>query len=432
MGPSITEVGNKNIRGSSVEEFVPIIKGKKYIVLDRTRSAENTITYVASSSGTQSVIKKLKHGSIFTGGDYYYVSQYSSSDIGVYELEGITGPEYINDDKKSTIWVDGKQQTSPGTVTNEWCMFMSYNLYHWANSSAWKPEIYGDILGALNARCLTSSKSLEYYSRTSKNVKKHLAQVTWRPNSIPLVVEAPSGYNYIEGANTKVQYSDQIADINVPSIFAESCSIYKPPYKIKSVQRLNNFDPKSEIIKVTLNGRLSFSAGANATKRVSENTDSASRYSASNSGGNYRTDENAVVDYLLHTLTGSSCPRGVIGDVSLDNQAFWQKQRPFGCCYPRFYFVKLIPYVSSYTAMYSDHYRQMELYLRAMCNGFLNRKSEMSPSEVQSVISQGQSGIDLLGGYDSAIGDYIFEDLMAISYDNPEVIPLPPNMGGRA
>ena len=426
MGPSIDEVGNRNIRGSSVEEFIPIVKNKKYIVLDRNKSSENTVSYV---SGT--TVKKLKHGTIFTGGDYYYVSSYSSPDIAVYELDGITGPEYVNDEKKSEIYVDGKKQVSPGNITNEWCMFITYNLYHWSNSSAWKPEMYGDIMGALNARCLTSSKALEYFSRTSKNVKKHLAQVTWRPNSIPLVVEAPSGYNFIESANINPQYGEWRGEVNLPSLFAYSCKIYKAPYKIRSVERLNRNDPRSEVLKVTLETRLETTQGAGLNQyRVSENLDRAIEIFSSNANG-VRTDESAVADYVLHILTGKSCPRDIIGDVSLDNQGFWQKHAPFGCCYPRFYFVRLIPYVSAFTPMYSDHYRQMEFYLRAMCNGFINRASTMTPEEVQSVISQGLDGVNMVGGYDSAMGDYIFEDLMALSYDNPEVIPISPNMVGR-
>ena len=54
----------------------------------------------------------------------------------------------------------------------------------------------------------------------------------------------------------------------------------------------------------------------------------------------------------------------------------------------------------------------------------------MSPEEVENIITQGLDGISGTGGYDSAIGDYIFEDLMSMCYDNPEEIPIPPNMVG--
>jgi hypothetical protein len=124
------------------------------------------------------------------------------------------------------------------------------------------------------------------------------------------------------------------------------------------------------------------------------------------------------VDYLVHLLAGKSCPRNVVGDVSMSNQSFWSSHRPFGCCYPRFYFVKLVPFVSAGTVMYSDHYRQIEYYLRAMCNGFVNKGSEMSAEEVISAIQNGETGLNYEGGLDSAVGDYLFEDLMRNSYDN--------------
>jgi hypothetical protein len=83
--------------------------------------------------------------------------------------------------------------------------------------------------------------------------------------------------------------------------------------------------------------------------------------------------------------------------------------------------------------MYSDHYIQMEYYLRAMCNGFVNKGSEMDPAQVQAIIQAGLSGITTPGGYDSAIGDYLFEDLMRNSYDNgsDQSVPISPNMVGR-
>ena len=65
-----------------------------------------------------------------------------------------------------------------------------------------------------------------------------------------------------------------------------------------------------------------------------------------------------------------------------------------------------------------------------MSNGFINKASEMTPEQVQTIITNQTTGMDYTGGYDSAVGDYIFEDLMASSYDNPITIPIPPNMAG--
>jgi hypothetical protein len=426
LGPSITPVGNRNIKGSKTEQFIPIVKGKKYIVLDSSAARDGFVLYRTSDTK----VEKYTHTETFIGGDYYYISKHSNDTVGVYEIEGITSSDLISKTPKLKIKPDNKNlQYSNGNVSNEWAMFMSYNLYHWSNSSAWKPAMYGDIMGALNGRCLTASDSLEYNRGTSKNVKKHLANVTWKPNDIPLVVEAPPGYTYIEGANTDLSKSGS-ADPNYALNFASSCPIYKSPYSIESAVRVNPFDPNCEVIKVTLNTRLTASKVNGAVPsfkgKVSENlADFINKANAFQ----FRTDESAVIDYVLHTIANRSCPRNIVGDVSLDNRQFWTKQRPFGCCYPRFYFVKLIPKVSADTVMYSDHYTQMEYYLRAMCNGFVNNSTELSPEDVQRIVSENETGIDYVGGYDSAVGDYLFEDLMRKSYDisTSNYIPIPPS-----
>ena len=417
MGPSITQIGNRAMVGSDIEKFIPIIKGKHYIVLDSAKNQENFVVYNRINK-----LVKYRHGQTFVGGDYYYVSHFSNSTIGVFELDGITNASYVNGSKQEILPGNDeeKKQVANGNISNEWSMFMSYNLYHWSNSSAWKPEMYGDIMGALNSRCLTSSYALQYNALTSKNVKKHIANVTWRRSSLPLITESPSGYNYIENANTDMSKAGTL-DPNYPTDFAKSCPIYKPPYKIESATRENGFDPRSRIIKVTLNKRLDYSSvnfwknfDSPLNGKISENLDAYKNFS---NDSDFRSDESAVIDYVLHYLTNKQCPRNKTGDVSLDNNRFWSKHRPFGCCYPRFYFVKLIPQVSNDTVMYSDHYTQMEYYLRSMSNGFLDPDSELSLSELERIIKLGMTGLDLTGGYDSAYGDYLFENLMKKSFD---------------
>jgi len=410
LGPSITQVGNRNMIGSVTETFIPITQGKEYIVLDMDKSSTTYIDYVWNGEKTS-----FKHGSIFTGGNYYYASYFSSPRIAIYELDGIITRTHVSRTQSSEIMVDDVKQKSPGAISNEWSMFMSYNLYHPSNSSAWKPEMYGDIMGALNARCLTSSYALENVSRTSKNVKLHLANVSWRQYDKPLIVESPSAYNYIEGANTNLQYAQWAGNNDYIEDFASSCSIYQKPYYIRSVTRVNEFDPTCDIIKVTIEGRLK-ALGSIIPGSFRENV---RQWKSRMLAENVRTDENAIISYLL-SMGIAHCKREVIGDVALDNQNFWAGNRPWGCCYPRFYFVKLIPYVSRNSIMYSDHYRQMEYYLRAMCNGFVNTQSELSATEIQTAIDTGDLGTQSVGGFDSAVGDYLFEDLMSNSYDNSQ------------
>ena len=402
LGPSITQVGDRNMVGSKTEVFIPIVKGQRYIVLNTVNRFSGELFYPIGDK-----FNRMVHGYRFTGGNCHYIIRSKDLDIGVYELEGIIDKSKISTERQTPTVIKEVSQTSPGTISNEWSMFMSYNLYHPASSSAFKPEMYGDIMGALNGRCLTNSRALSNTrskQSTSKNVKLHLANVTWRQFDIPLVVEAPSAYNYIEGANNLTD----TATLAKTADFAKSCPIYQKPYKVVSVQRLDDFDPKCRIVKVTLDRLLS---GSFMNGRVSSNVKDAFEKLTQETS---RTDESAVVAYLCHQIGRRHCVREVTGDVALDDQKyFWANFRPWGCCYPRFYFVKLIPYVSAGSVMYSDHYRQMEYYLRAMCNGFINPNSTLT-----SEISKNDTGIENVGGYDSEVGDYLFEHLMMDSYDN--------------
>lgn len=425
LGPSITQVGNRAMVGSDIEEFIPIAKNKNYIVLDLDENNQDGyILYRIFDSQNKPQIVKYTHGQTLIGGDYYYASYFSKDSVGIYELDGIRLSDrnldkpIIEEESKQKISPDGKnEQYANGNTSNEWTMFMTSNMYHWSYSSEWKPEMYGDIMGALNSRCLTSSHALEYYTQTSKNVKKNIANVTWRIGSLPLITESPSAYNFIENANTDMSKAGTL-DAEYARNFAKSCPVYQKPYKLKSTERLNKYSPRSRIIKVTLNTRLNpATVNGNAISIKGKVSENLSAFANASNSFDYRTDESSVIDYILHASINRQCQKGKIGDVSLDNNFFWKKYSPFGCCYPRFYFVKLIPLVSKETVMYSDHYNQMEYYLRAMCNGFLNPDSEMSTAEIERIINEGLTGVDLTQGYDSAVGDYLFEDLMRKSYD---------------
>ena len=414
LGPSITPVGDRNIRGSKTEVFIPIMSGKEYIVL--STGGKGAVRYMGAS---------LNVGTKFRGANCHYVS-YAPPGVGVYEIEGIIHAGAISHSVQKPIIVNKIAQTSPGTISNEWSMFMSYNLYHWADSSAWKPDMYGDIMGALNARCLTNSSALSNSgldrasTGTSKNVKLHLANVnSARQYDVPLVVEAPSAYNYIEGANASTNHKTLLEAED----FAKSCPIYKKPYRVASVKRCVDDEAECNVVKVTLDGRLSGEFALEG--RVSLHLEKCFKLLQKEKS---RSDENAVVAYLCHRLYKKQCKREVIGDVSFDNQGFWKAHGPWGCCYPRFYFVKLIPLVSAGSVMYSDHYRQMEYYLRAMCNGFTNPNTQMSSGAVEKMIKDGDAGSENVGGYDSEIGDYLFEHLMMQTSNNSGANRMPIGM----
>ena len=63
----------------------------------------------------------------------------------------------------------------------------------------------------------------------------------------------------------------------------------------------------------------------------------------------------------------------MIGDYGADSEVIeGDGYRPFGACYPRFYFLKLIPRVPNGALLDSEPYAQMDFYFRAMSGAFLN------------------------------------------------------------
>jgi hypothetical protein len=70
---------------------------------------------------------------------------------------------------------------------------------------------------------------------------------------------------------------------------------------------------------------------------------------------------------------GYSCKRNMIGDHGAQSDVVeGVGYRPFGACYPRFYFLKLVPKVPAGALLNTDPYAQMDFYLRAMGGAFIN------------------------------------------------------------
>jgi len=83
-----------------------------------------------------------------------------------------------------------------------------------------------------------------------------------------------------------------------------------------------------------------------------------------------------------------------IGDLGANNNVgVFGSDRPKGCCLPRSYFVRLVPEV--YEDQNDDQdiedagvevepYCQMELYLRAICGGFVDEKTSLELCDTDS------------------------------------------------
>ena len=125
--------------------------------------------------------------------------------------------------------------------SNQWSMFMtSINSGPDNNlSSLWHDAVYGDVLGFLHNRC--HLHSLDFQS----NRYAHLLQ-TFAYGIKPVKrSEAPPGYTYLEGSNSKQNWfsivwatddGDATLQDNLNAWFFSSCKIYKPDYIVDTVK----------------------------------------------------------------------------------------------------------------------------------------------------------------------------------------------------
>lgn len=287
--------------------------------------------------------------------------------------------------------------------TNEWTMFLEPRCYHPSGSSIWKPDAYSDYFSWCD-RC-------HFYSGTAPNALRRFAAFnhttsldsSFNPVLNPinlqaqmLAPEVPDQFRYSAGANRTGGSTE----------FYKSCRVYNPPYEIESCVVDDWAD--DQIIKITLTERLRSHANAPATVAADPTAWSAGDVATlRNSGGtpeDYRTDDNAVREYVLSEATGAACVFRT-GDAGTSSSVSGLPDNPFGACYPFFFFSRLIPepYDDGNDELQPHDSRclidslfHMELATRAICEGFVDGRTS------QDIICRTNEG-DLY--------DYTFENL---------------------
>lgn len=297
--------------------------------------------------------------------------------------------------------IHGDNIPNKGT-SNEWTMFITLNHYHTSESSIWKTSNYGDVSAFLHNRCLTYSPHLRRPGNGTLSDQFCYGQYP------PTVVEAPPGYTYAIG-DSKYHINQPTYGSNVNKNFYRSCQVYKPDYEVLSVKSI--YDPtthKPSKVLVTLKGRLAhnnfYSLSANQGAATWNNA-----FICKVKADAFRTDENAILEYLYSRVnTAVPCVRGMTGDQAASADIWSLTDDPFGCCQPRFYFTRQIPYVhednnldidvDSDTQLLSETFLQMEMYLRAMCGGYIDH------ANFQSISCENQLA-------QSPASDFTFENL---------------------
>jgi len=284
--------------------------------------------------------------------------------------------------------------------TNEWTTQQTTTVYKLSDSSIYKSDGYGDILGFLTDRC--GLLSCDWSRMACTTGFTHRAEVNRQilyGSKMALRPENPSGYRYVLGSqavggyntNSMVQAENTASAGEGDKRHYESCQVYKPDYGLEAVY----IDPTTAAsssdydVIVKLRGRLE-----NETSPATVTNTTVGWYVAFT--GSYvpkrRTDENAVLEYLYHIASYASAPTSdynciqKIGDVAYDASSlsgYWGNDF-HGNCYPRFYFSKAVRHVwndtnATYDAADSlttvDEMLYMEFILQAISSGFIDMES---------------------------------------------------------
>jgi len=385
MEPSIDPSGrfhdalSRNIDNLPSTRYKPIIAGVRYYMHIPVKGGK--IKYNGNEYG---------HGSRFTGNVRSSFLESTStinidtvkSEVGAYEIDGI------------------RESVPYGYETNEWVMFM--NSVHYKNGGIYKPSIYGDIMGFLNNRCHHRSHE---YERTMGEKYDMIREELMRtptltsghryipgPRLQVFLSKSSNNYNYIFNTNDpKTGNLDTYGVIDYIKKYRASCPpVNRRPYKVKKCTLVHPLTRKSlenskinpsykrasggfgarapsDIIRVELDRPLSKTGRLNVGSRGYRAVSRSSLLEEP-----YRTDENAIIEYLHHRNLGYECKRMMLGDYGTSTEVHegsgW---RPQGACYPRFYFLKLIPKVGKDSLLDVAPYAQMDFYMRAMAGEFV-------------------------------------------------------------
>ena len=421
-----------------------------------------------------------------------------------------------------------------GGWSNEWSMFMNTTHHHPSRTSMWHHDYYGDVMSFLNNRCHIMSEDFKL-SRYG-----HLLE-TFSYGIKPVIrSEAPPGYQFLEGSNADAAwYWYGLEGAQANKWYYSSCQIYKPDYQISStkqkdiidilgdnnltldsvtdefaggvcqgarefgdssVKDSSKLDQDSCILKggrwitlkdqviVTLDRRLQHTENTDwndnrdlsvvefaqvwgeACKKLWDNLKDPAK-------DPYRTDENALLEYLIrenyntrkqrgwcrgatsesgaiqteelclsrggewvssgvedengniqNEIVKLQCPKARIGDAAPDTFVWQLPDDPFGACEPRFYFSKHVPYVYDNdsvdepwikTPVTVDPFIQMETYLRGFCGGFIDKKSDPIADEITQYLSKsGEMKLINQTCAKSKDYDYLFENLAFQSLDD--------------
>jgi hypothetical protein len=321
-----------------------------------------------------------------------------ATDLGVYESDFL-----IDIDDIPKTW-----------ISNEWVMSIGGQTVYKDNISAtYKPDTYGDILGAFHDRCHTFSSAMDKTDGTGKGKDFHefgLSQTTLP--DVVTKVETPPGYRYegddvpysttsrlvndlidtADGASSSTcrdSIWDAFGDHSIDDVGSgdcdgisahyESCQVFKAPYLVKAIRVQTGAGSSVHNVEVVINGRLTKSSSAPSS--IADSSASRSAYLSTDTGP--RTDENTVVACLRWKIDGVDDEER-IGDISATADADYDPTLVKGAALCRFFFQRLAPHVyddadieiqpDRDTKPIAQLWQYHEFVIRASVSGFLDEQ----------------------------------------------------------
>ena len=188
----------------------------------------------------------------------------------------------------------------PSGYSNEWVMLWQWKNLELGSTATYRPENYGDHF-------VFAERAHIYYDPfvpPALTYQRHFVPgqsqgATATQSDIWIAPEAPSGYRYVPGQNrVTCAPLDTVCEAERERFF-KSCPIYEAPYEIESA--ISEIVGGEELVKLTFKTRFrshedapaSFTSDVSTWDRLALNEE------------DYRTDDNALRQYILWNQTGA-------------------------------------------------------------------------------------------------------------------------------
>lgn len=254
--------------------------------------------------------------------------------------------------------------------SNEWVVVPAWihGPRNPTEDTIWKEDAFAGPYVAMNNPCLVYSRSIKANSAYNSHYNYG--------RSVLQAMEAPSGHNYPGGVGASTGVTRELTDADLTRHFT-SCQIYQKPYEVESCVM------DGLLVKMTFTERFRHHSTA-----VDEIGDDPTGWNAQLlAEEDYQTDEGRLMKFLLMRAFGT-IPLSTYGDAAADGiEDLKRLTDPCAAVIPKWGFLRLNQKAfedcnddsdAEDSPLTVESMLQMELYARAMCEGFVDSVTSVS------------------------------------------------------